>query len=95
MSDGWTDQSNHTIINFFISFPLGTMFLRSDDASEKVKDAHLLFQLLDEVFEEVGLDNFVQIITDNASNYVLVCKMLEEKHKTIFWTLWTLHRPHA
>ena len=30
------------------------MFLRSVDASDRVKDAHLLFQLLDEVVEEVG-----------------------------------------
>ena len=29
--------------------------------------------------------NVLQIITDNASNYVLVGKMFEEKHKAIFW----------
>ena len=60
------------------------MFLRSRDASDHVKDANLLFRLLDEVVEEVGETNVVQIITNNASNYVLVGKMLEEKHKTIF-----------
>ena len=62
------------------------MFLRSVDASDRVKDAHLLFQLLDEVVGEVGVVNVVQIITDNTSNYVLAGKMLEEKHKTMFWT---------
>eukprot|EP00253_Pinus_taeda_P021949 PITA_21949 len=62
------------------------MFLKSVDASDKVKDGHLLFQLLDQVVEEVGVANVVQIITDNASNYVLAGKLLEEKHKTIFWT---------
>jgi hypothetical protein len=44
MSDGWSDGKNHTIINFLVSCPQGTMFLKSVDASDKVKDANLLFQ---------------------------------------------------
>lgn len=91
MSDRWTDQRNRTIINFLVFCPQGTMFLKSVDASDKVKDGHLLFQLLDEVVEEVGVANVVQIITDNASNYVLAGKLLEEKHKTIFWTPCAAH----
>ena len=67
------------------------MFFRSRDASDQVKYANLLFHLLDEVVEEVGAGNVVQIITDNASNYALVGKMLEEKHKTILWTLCAAH----
>jgi hypothetical protein len=67
------------------------MFLRSVDASDRVKDANLLFELLDEVVMEVGVENVVQVITDNASNYVLAGKMLEEKHKTIFWTTCVAH----
>lgn len=84
MSDGWTDIMNRTIVNFLVSCPQGTMFLKSVDASDRVKDVNLLFQLLDEVVMEVGVENVVQIITDNASNYVLAGKMLENKHKTIF-----------
>eukprot|EP00253_Pinus_taeda_P004752 PITA_04752 len=91
MSDGWIDQRNRTIINFLVFCPQGTMFLKSVDASDKVKDGHLLFQLLDQVVEEVGVANVVQIITDNASNYVLAGKLLEEKHKTIFWTPCAAH----
>eukprot|EP00253_Pinus_taeda_P018293 PITA_18293 len=90
MSDGWTDQRNRTIINFLVFIPQGTMFLKSVDASDKVKDGHLLFQLLDQVVEE-GVANVVQIITDNASNYVLAGKLLEEKYKTIFWTPCAAH----
>ena len=62
------------------------MFLRSVDASDNVKDATLLFQLLDEIIQEVGEQNVVQVITNNASNCVLVGKMLESKYNTIFWT---------
>jgi len=59
MSDGWTDGKNRTIINFLVACPQGTMFLRSVDASDKVKDAALLFELLDEIIQEVGEQNVV------------------------------------
>jgi len=59
MSDGWTDGKNRTIINFLVSCPQGTMFLTSVDASDKVKDATLLFEFLDEIFQEVGEQNVV------------------------------------
>ena len=91
MSDGWSDGKNRNIINFLVSCPQGTMFLRSVDASDRVKDATLLFELLDEVVMQVGVENVVQVVTDNASNYVLAGKMLEEKHKTIFWTPCAAH----
>ena len=55
------------------------------------KDANLIFQLLDEVVMEMGVANTVQIIIDNVSNYVLFGKMLESKHKTIFWTPCATH----
>ena len=34
MSDGWTDQKGCALINFLVSYPRGTMFLRSCDASD-------------------------------------------------------------
>jgi hypothetical protein len=91
MSDGWTDQRSRTILNFLIACPKGTMFLKSVDASDQVKDANLLFRLLDEVVEEVGVQSVVQVITDNAANYVAAGKMLEEKHRTIWWTPCAAH----
>ena len=49
MSDGWTNGKNRTILNFLVSCPQRTMFSRSVDASNKVKDATLLFEILDEI----------------------------------------------
>ena len=46
---------------------------------------------MDEVIMLVDVDNVVQVITDNASNYALASKMLEEKYKTIFWTPCVAH----
>jgi hypothetical protein len=39
MSDGWTDQKGRTLINFLVSCPKGTMFMKSVDASSHIKDA--------------------------------------------------------
>ena len=39
MSNGWTDQKGRTLINFLVSGPKGTMFMKSVDASAHVKDA--------------------------------------------------------
>jgi hypothetical protein len=82
----WTDGRSRTILNLLIVFPKGTMFLKSVDASDQVKDAQLLFCLLDEVVVEVGVENVVQVITENTSNYVAMGRMLEEKHHTIWRT---------
>ena len=59
MSDGWTDARGRTILNFLVASPKRTMFLRSVDAFDQVKDAHLLFRLFDDVVEEVGVQHLV------------------------------------
>ena len=48
------------------------MFLKSVDAFDKVKDAALLFELLDNIIQEVGEQHVVQVITDNASTMFLL-----------------------
>ena len=52
---------------------------------------HLIFTLLTEVVEEVGVNNVVQVIMDNAANYVAVGKLLSLKYPTIFWTPCAAH----
>lgn len=67
MPEEWGDGNNCIIIKFIVSFPQGTMFLKLVDAFDKVKDANLLFYLLDELLVSVGVENVVQFIIDNAS----------------------------
>eukprot|EP00253_Pinus_taeda_P024407 PITA_24407 len=86
MSDGWTDQKGRTLINFLVSCPKGTMFMKSIDASSHIKDAKTLCDLLDVFILEVGAEHVVQVITDNAANYVATGRMLMDKHPTLFWT---------
>ncbi|CAL9075803.1 unnamed protein product [Musa textilis] len=71
MSDAWTDRRRRSIINFLINCSLGTMFVKSIDASSFVKSGDKIYDLLDKFVEEIGEQNIVQVITDNGSNYVL------------------------
>mgnify|MGYP001082855545 CR=1 FL=1 len=71
LSDGWRDSTvQKDIVNFLVNSPKGSVFIRSMDVSDVVKDANLLFKILDDLVEEVGEENVVQVVTDNASNYV-------------------------
>jgi len=62
------------------------MFLKSHDTKGKTKDGSYLMGLFKEAIEEVGRENVVQIITDSASNNVLVGGLIEHEYPTIFWT---------
>jgi len=62
------------------------MFMKSVDAYAHIKDARLLCDLLDVFILEGGPKHVVQVITNNAANYVDVDKMFMERHPILFWT---------
>lgn len=88
--DSWTDQQGRSLICFLVDSPHGTIFLRSVDASDAISNTDALFMLLNEVVEEVGVQNVVQVIAHEKSCYMEAAgKKLVEKYKFIFWTLCT------
>lgn len=91
MSDGWTDQRNRTLINFLVSCPTGTMFLKSVDVPDKVTTAQLICEMMEEVVQEVGEEHVVQIVTNNVANYMAAGRLFEIRHPTIFWTSCAAH----
>ena len=86
MSNGWTDGKGRTLVNFLVHCPRGTMFVKSIDASTHVKDAALLCELMDGFIQDIGAHNVVQVITDNAANYVAAGRMLMDRYPSLFWT---------
>ncbi|KAD5507879.1 hypothetical protein E3N88_15582 [Mikania micrantha] len=64
------------------------------DVSDMSQDEALLSRVLDAMVEEVGEENVVQIVTENASAYKLACQMLERKRKQLFWTPCAAHCIH-
>ena len=91
MTDGWTDKKRKTIINFLVNSPKGTVFLKSIDASAISKTAEKVFEMMDDIVEEVGEDNVIQVVTDNATNYKAAGQMLMTKRKKLFWTPCAAH----
>jgi hypothetical protein len=91
MSDGWIDRKDRSLLNFLVHCPRGTVFIKSVDASTHVKDATLLCELMDAFIQEIGLHNVVQIITDNATNYVATGRLLMERYCSLFWTPCAAH----
>lgn len=91
MLDGWTDGKNRVLLNFLVNSPRGTWFLKSVDGSDTIKYEDLMFKYLDDVVEEIGEKNVVQVITINASNYKNAGKKLMEKRKKLWWTPCAAH----
>jgi len=91
MCDGWTDGKGRSLTNFLVNSPSETVFLKSIDTSNVIKDAKQMFELLDSMIEEIEEDNVVQVVTDGASNFVVAGKMLEEKRTKLFWSPCAAH----
>ncbi|PIA40710.1 hypothetical protein AQUCO_02400047v1 [Aquilegia coerulea] len=68
MSDGWTDGKNRVLVNFFIN-----------SSTDTIKNGENMFKYLDAVVDEVGEENVIQVIIDNAANMKNVGKRLMEK----------------
>lgn len=58
-----------------------TIFLKSVEASDQVKDVDYIFRLLDGVIKEIGKHLVVQVVSDNANTYKIVGNKLMEKKK--------------
>lgn len=67
------------------------MFLKSIDASAHSKNATYLCDVIEEVIYEVGEENVIKVVTDNATNYVVGGKLLMERHPSIFWSPCVAH----
>lgn len=91
MSDGWTDKKRRSICNFLVNSPKGTVFLYSLDTSDISKTTEKVFKMLDDVVEEVGEENVVQVVTDNAANFKAAGEMLMLKRPNLYWTPCAAH----
>ena len=65
-----SDKKNRSLTNFLVNSPSETVFLKSIDTSNMIKDVKKLFELLDSLVEEIGEENVVQVVTDSTLAYV-------------------------
>ncbi|KAJ9678214.1 hypothetical protein PVL29_022952 [Vitis rotundifolia] len=90
MSNGWTGPMKLSIINFMVYFKGTTIFLKSVDALNYIKDHKYIYDLLKTIIKEVGKENVVQIVTDNGSAFMKAGKQLMKKYN-LYWTPCAAH----
>ncbi|XP_075515270.1 uncharacterized protein LOC142549918 [Primulina tabacum] len=90
-SDGWSDVQRRPLINIMAVCESGPMFLKPINCEGEYKDKSFISKLLIDAINEVGHQNVVQVVTDNAP----VCKaaglLVEAKYPHIFWTPCVVH----
>lgn len=84
--DSWSDGRGKSLVIFSVTCTKGTLFLKSVDVSGHEDDAAYLYELLESVVLEVGVENVVQIITDISASYVYAGRLLMAKYNSIFWS---------
>ncbi|WOH11569.1 hypothetical protein DCAR_0831058 [Daucus carota subsp. sativus] len=78
-SDGWGDRLKRSLINVMAAFGGNFIFVKSFDTSGNIKDSDYVASL------------FLDIITDNASNFKAAGLSIETKYAHIFWTPCVVH----
>ena len=78
-------------MNVFAVSTRGAMFLNAMDCEGEVKDGPFIANILIQAIEQVGPQNVVQVITDNAKNCRAAGLLVEERYEHIFWTPCVVH----
>ncbi|KAF7129648.1 hypothetical protein RHSIM_Rhsim10G0121900 [Rhododendron simsii] len=91
MTDAWTDRKRRSIMNLCVNCKLGTCFLSSKEDLEASHTGVYIFEYIDKFIEDIGVQNVVQVVTDNASNNMAAADLLKIKRPNIFWTSCATH----
>ncbi|XP_020520901.1 uncharacterized protein LOC110006964 [Amborella trichopoda] len=91
MIDSWKDKSHRYLGNFLIGCPKGIVYHSSIDLSRKRHTGRLICAHLDKIVDEVGPENVVQVVTDNALNYKKAGLLLMERRHILYWTPCAAH----
>ncbi|KAL5816129.1 hypothetical protein ACOSQ3_024507 [Xanthoceras sorbifolium] len=84
----WDDDKGRHLVNFLIDCLEGTIYIRSFDLSTYVGSFNAFEMLLQEVMEDVGLKNVVQIIISSTITRLWrATKDIVSKRKNMCWSL--------
>ncbi|KAJ9561019.1 hypothetical protein OSB04_006179 [Centaurea solstitialis] len=87
VSDGWSDPTRKPLINFMATSGNGPLFLKAVNCFGEI----FIADLMKEVINEVGHQNVVQIITNNATNCKAAGEIIESQFPHIYWTPYVVH----
>jgi len=91
MTDAWLDRKRRSIMNLCTNCADGSSFVSSKEMLDVSHTSEVIFELVDKAIEDIGPDDVVQVVTDNASNNMGAKKLLLEKRPNIFWTSCATH----
>ncbi|XP_028062407.1 uncharacterized protein LOC114265772 [Camellia sinensis] len=92
VSDGWTDSQRRPLINFMGASEAGAVFLKAINCEGEHKDKFFFSSnLISQSIEEVGHQNVIQVITNNAPVCSVTGLLIESKYSIIFWTPCVVH----
>ncbi|KFK38639.1 hypothetical protein AALP_AA3G140700 [Arabis alpina] len=85
--DAWVDQKGRDLVSFIADCPAGPVYLISFDVTDIKNDVHALTSLVDELVEEVGVHNVIQIIASSSSGWVgELGKSFAANNNKVFWS---------
>ncbi|KAH1197017.1 hypothetical protein GmHk_18G050908 [Glycine max] len=91
----WKDKENgptrKPLISFMATCGKGPMFLKAVNCFGQMKDKFFIANLVKEVIDEVGHQNVVQIVTNNATNCKGAGEIIESMYPHIYWTPCVVH----
>lgn len=82
--DGWKNIRNQHLINVLGVSSSGVVFITCHDSSSVTASAQNIADLLFKSIKDVGPNNVVQVITDNAANCKAAGKIIERTYPHIF-----------
>jgi hypothetical protein len=91
MTDAWSDRKRRSIMNLCTNCADGSSFISSKEMSDVSHTSEVIFELVDKAIDQVGEDDVVQVVTDNASNNMGAKKLMLEKRPHLFWTSCATH----
>lgn len=91
MTDAWSDRNRRSIMNLCVNCKAGTCFISSIESSHEAHTGKYIFEYVDKYIGEIGCDNVIQVVTDNATNNMAAAKLLKVKRPNIFWTSCATH----
>ncbi|WVZ22247.1 hypothetical protein V8G54_000791 [Vigna mungo] len=80
LCDNWSDDRIGSLAVFSVACVKGTLFLKSVNVSGHEDDSTYLFELLESVVLEDGLENVVQVMTDVSAGYVCAGRLLTARY---------------
>ncbi|CAH1426234.1 unnamed protein product [Lactuca virosa] len=91
MTDAWSDRKRRSIMNLCVNSKMGTIFLSSKECSSEAHTSQHIYGYVESFIQQVGPENVVQVVTDNATNNMGAAKLLKQKRTSIFWTSCATH----